>query len=477
MSATPPPLPKQVSHVTAPKDRVPLGSKLAYGAGAFADNTMQNGINNMANQVYNISLGVDPSLISTGLAVPRLWDALIDPFVGNLSDNCRGRWGRRRPFMVGGAIATGLCFAAIWMVPFGWSQGAYFAFFLGVLFLYSTGYAMFSVPFMALGLELTPDYHERTRVLSYRTFFAAASGISIQWMFWLTQRSWFENTVHGMYYVGATVGVVIMGLGLLPAFVVPERMGAIAAKQERAPFWRSLREALGNVAFRRVLYALVAMVFGLFTVQGLGIYVNIYHVFGGNLKAASTLQGLQGTAYQVAAMISIPVVAHLSTRFGKRRTLLGCLILPFIGTLLKWPCFTPANPYLQLIPVILMAPGVASLWTLLGSMVADVCDVDELNHGTRREGVFGAVFFWAFKIGFSLAFFLSGFVLVWSGFDAALGPRQAPEAIATMRVLFTVLPAASILVALWCVSRFPINEGAAYATRTALEQRRGGVNA
>lgn len=467
--------PSPSARPTAPEDRITLARKLAYGAGAFADNTMQNGINNMASQVYNISLGVDPSLVSTGLAIPRLWDALIDPFVGNLSDNWRGRWGRRRPFMIGGAIATGLFFAAIWMVPFGWSQSAYFAFFLGVLFLYSTGYAMFSVPFLALGFEMTPDYHERTRVLSYRTFFGAASGIGLQWMFWLTQRSWFENTVHGMYYVGAGVGLVIMCTGLLPAFVIRERMGLLTARQERVALGRSLRESLGNVAFRRILYALIAMVFGLFMVQGLGIYVNIYHVFGGDMKAASTLQGLQGTAYQVSCMLSIPIVAHFSSRFGKRRTLFGSLLFPLIGTLLKWVCFTPDNPYLQLIPVILMAPGIASLWTLLSSMVADVCDEDELRHGIRREGIFGAVFFWAFKIGFSLAFFLSGFVLVWSGFDVKLDPRQLPEAMTTIRLLFTIMPAISILIALWCVSRFPLTEAKAYAIRTLLEQRRGSV--
>lgn len=464
------------SHATAAKDRVPLGQKMAFGAGAFADNLMQNCVGNMANQVYNISLGVPPHLVSIALSLPRLWDALIDPAVGNYSDNCRSSRGRRYPFIIGGAITTGILFAAIWMVPFGWSSWGYFWFLLSMLFLFSTGYAAFSVPYVALGLEITSDYHERTRIFAIRALFGALSGIGVQWMFWLTQRPVFGGTVQGMYVVGAGVGVLMIALGVLPALFIPERMSKLTLHQTHQRLGRSLREALGVAAFRKILYALVAMVFGLFMVNSLGIYINIYHVFGGDVKAASMLTGLTGTAYQLTSIAALPLITLLSNRVGKRRTLMICLILPLVGTLAKWVCFTPTHPYLQLVPYILMAPGIAGLWTLLGSMLADVCDLDELTFGARREGTFGAVYFWAHKIGLSLAVFLSGYVLVWAGFDAAMGGRQTAHTILVLRVIFTLLPAVAITLTLLFVSRFPITERSAYETRMALEKRRGAIN-
>jgi glycoside/pentoside/hexuronide:cation symporter, GPH family len=446
---------------------------MAFGAGAFADNLMQNCIGNMANQVYNISLGVPPHLVSIALSIPRLWDALIDPAIGNFSDNCRSSRGRRFPFIIGGAISAGLVFITIWLVPTGWSSWAYFWYLLGMLFLFSTGYASFSVPYVAIGLEITSDYHERTRIFAIRAFFGALSGIGVQWMFWLTQRPVFGDTLQGMYVVGAGMGVIMIALGVMPALFIPDRMSKLTLRQTHQGLGRSLREAISVAAFRQILYALVAMVFGLFMVNSLGLYINIYHVFGGDIKAASVLTGLTGTAYQVTSIAALPLITHLSRRLGKRRTLIICLILPLIGTLAKWVCFTPAHPYLQLVPYILMAPGIACLWTLLGSMLADVCDLDEHTFGVRREGTFGAVYFWAHKIGLSLAVFLSGYVLVWAGFDATIGRVQSVHTILVLRVIFTLLPAIAIALTILFVSRFPITERSAYEIRKALEKRRG----
>jgi len=465
--------PRGAAHVTAPEDRVPTGQKLAYGGGACADNLMQNGINTMANPVFNMTLGVDPGLISTALSLPRLWDAFVDPFVGTSSDNTRGRWGRRKPYILAGSVLCGLFFALVWWVPRGWSDGAYFAHFLAMSLLFFTAYAVFVVPFTALGMEMSPDYHERTRVLAYRTFFGSVSGIGMAWMLWLAQLSIFKDTHDGMRWVGIGTGLVIALLGMLPALFVRERTRVAVAKQRKLPFWGSLREAVAVKPFRTLLYAVVLMAIGLFMVNGLGYYISIYYVYGGDIRASSAVLGWSGTLYHVSNMVSLPLITLASTRFGKRRTLIACLCLPLVGTLSKWFCYHPDYPYLQLVPVLLMGPGMAAFWTLIGSMVADVCDVDELQNGVRREATLGAVHAWAFKVGLSVALLLSGFVLTWSGFHAEAGGAQADGVLTTMRVLFTFFPAVALVITIWLIMRFPITEQSAYDTRRELEKRRG----
>lgn len=473
MKENTPNAPDSQVHRTASEDKVTVGQKFAYGGGAYADNVMQNGINTMAMPVYNMTLGVDPVLISTGLALPRLWDAFSDPLFGAWSDNARTRWGRRKPFIISGALLSGLLFALLWLIPHGWPSWAYFVHFLGMSLLFYTAYTIFAIAYTALGFEMSPDYHERTRVLAFRTFFGSVAGISMSWMLWLAQRPVFTDTVDGMRWVGIGTGVSIALLGILPAWFIKERANVTVARQQKIPLKRSLLEAAGIKPFRQIVYAVVLMAIGLFTVNGLGFYINIYYVHGGDMQAASVVQGWSGTTYHLSNMISLPLITWAATRFGKHRTLAVCLVFPLVGTLLKWFCYNPSYPYLQLVPVLMMGPGMAALWTLLGSMIADVCDVDEYQNRVRREATLGAVYSWAFKCGLTLALLLSGFVLSMSGFKASLGGNQTVEALTIMRGLFAFVPAIALIGTIWIVMRFSIGEREAYEIRALLEKRRG----
>ncbi|OAM91264.1 MFS transporter [Termitidicoccus mucosus] len=459
-------------HKTASDDKVSFGQKLAYGAGGYADNLMQNSVNQMAKPVFNMTLGVDPGLLTTALALPRLWDAIIDPFIGTASDNARTRWGRRKPFVVVGATLCGLLFALLWMVPHGWPKAGYLAHFFIVVMLFYTAYAVFTVPYGAVGIEMSPDYHERTRVVAFRTFFSGIAGISTSWMLWLSQRSVFTDALHGMHWVGLGVGLTMIVLGVMPALFVKERGQTKARKQRKVPLLPSLKESITIKSFRLILLIIVLMSIGLFMVNGLGYYINIYYVFGGDMRAASAIQGVTGTVYQVSGMLALPLITMASSRFGKRRTLFVCLFLPLVGTIAKWFCYTPSYPYLQVVPPLLMSPGLACLWTLLGSMLADVTDVDELKHGVRREGTLNAIYMWASKLGTSAAVLMSGYVISFSGFKAEFGGAQTPESMLVMRALVAFLPALSIAAAIIIVKRFPIGEAEAYATRKELEHRR-----
>jgi GPH family glycoside/pentoside/hexuronide:cation symporter len=213
----------------------------------------------------------------------------------------------------------------------------------------------------------------------------------------------------------------------------------------------------------------VLMILGLTMVSNLGYYVSVYHVFGGDKSELSGRIITFGQwSAQICTVLSVPVLTRVSKKIGKKGTLYIAMGLAIIGSMLKWVCYTPSNPWLLLIPGMVMSSGLAATWTLINSMIPDVVDVDELKTGERREGMYSAIYSWMFKIGLSLSLVISGYVLHGSGFNASLGAAQDPQAIFTMRVFFSMIPVVSITLAVLLLMRFPLNEKRAYEVREEL---------
>ncbi|MBT8404288.1 MAG: MFS transporter, partial [Gemmatimonadetes bacterium] len=140
-------------------------------------------------------------------------------------------------------------------------------------------------------------------------------------------------------------------------------------------------------------------------------------------------------------------------------------------------CYNPDIPWLVILPAPLMAFGLGGLFTLMGSMIADVVDMDELTSHQRREGMFGSIYWWVVKLGMAAALAGGGFLLNATGFDVALEGNQTPETILMMRIFDAFIPAVASLVAIWAVASYPITEEVAHETRAELERRRGGAEA
>ena len=157
---------------TKAEDRIPFRLKVVYGLGAFVNNTLADAIGRMMI-VLNLGLGMSPALVGLLGALPRLTDAITDPLMGYTSDNTRSRWGRRRPYIFVGAIAVAIVFTLLWQLPPGKSEGWYFWYFLGGSLIFFLAYTVYATPWVALGYELTPDYHERTRLMGELLRFCA----------------------------------------------------------------------------------------------------------------------------------------------------------------------------------------------------------------------------------------------------------------------------------------------------------------
>jgi GPH family glycoside/pentoside/hexuronide:cation symporter len=201
-----------------------LRSKLLYGLGYIPDVVMGNLIALLALMIYNVELGVSATLIGFAIALPRLWEAFTDPLIGRLSDGCRSRWGRRRPFLVVGAVAGGLLCMALWSPPAGLSTDGLYWWFLIVSVLYLTAYAAYNVPYQALGLEMATSDRDRASLAGFR---AAANNLS--WIIILpvvpklVTNGWLgDNLVDSVQVVGVLVGILIIVLGVTAAVTCKE---------------------------------------------------------------------------------------------------------------------------------------------------------------------------------------------------------------------------------------------------------------
>jgi len=458
---------------TPAADRIPLVGKLGYAFGGMAYNLMINGIGNLAMFVLNIGLGVNPVLVGLGLSLPRFYDAIADLAMGHISDNFRSRFGRRKPFMLVGGIGAGLAFAAIWFMPHGWSENAYFAYFLGSSLVFYTFLTLFGVPWSALGFSMTADYNERTRLMGFNTFFSSGILLLLPWLYALTKLPVFPDALTGARVVGTFVGSLIILLSLLSTLLCPERVVHEQMSAER----ESLKDQLGGVFHNRPFMILSAVVFamciGILTISSISPYIAIYYIYGGSETAASVLIGMGGTAWQASSILFIPLITICATRFSKKSALIVFLCGALFGNLIKWVCYTPTYPLLSLLPSVFVAMGFCALWVLVSSMIADACDFEELRSGARNEGILGAVYSWVMKLGGTLAFASSGFLLNITGFQQALGGHQSPQTILNMRLLDLGIPAAAILCAIMLVIVYPLTEQRSREIRKALEQKRG----
>ncbi|MGJ8642134.1 MAG: MFS transporter [Luteolibacter sp.] len=459
-------------HKTAAADRVLHKAKLGYGTGMLAYALMMNGYSQMVNPIFNISLGISPVVIGWIFAIGSFWEALVSPILGSVSDNTRSQLGRRRPWIALGSVLSALSFAAIWWVPEEKSDLYYSAHLAVTTLVFYLSFAIFSVSYMALGMELSPDYHERTAVVAYRTFLAKIGLMLAGTMFWWTQRDFFSGTIDGMRWTGLGAAAVILLTGFIPS--VTSRAHPYAALKpgaKRVPFLRSAAATVRITSFRRLCLASFVLLLSFTMVQHLGFYMNLYVVYGGDQKASANLTALAPIAHAIPAMASIPVISWISMRLGKRNTLLGCLAIACIGTLSKWVCYRPDMPYLQLVPNLLEGIGMGAAWLLISAMIPEAVDEDELVSGERREGMFSAVYSSSFKLGVGVALIFSGYTLAWSGYDADLGRHQSESVELNLRLFFTTIPAVGILIGFWLMLRYSISEERAYEIRQELEAR------
>ena len=473
-------------HMTAKKDRIPFFQKFIYGMGSLANDSQAAFIGQMVI-VLNLGLGVNPFLVGIIGCIPRIFDAVLDPIVGYSSDNARTKYGRRRPFMFFGAIAAGICFAFMFQLYKGHSEMYYFWYFLIFQILFFAGFTCYSIPWIALGYEMTPDYHERTSLQSASKLFAQVPWLISPWCWAIMHnKKWFPDIVHGGRTLAIIIGAVVIFGGVLPAIFNKEHFDKLPKPVKNKSYGDVLKNLFKGVAitFKNKLFvklcAITFLIFNGFMLSATFIaYVIFFYVFA---KAPSldqaysgggTLLGWYGSFSAVCTMGVVAIIPWLSRKLGKRNTFFITIPLSIIGYALKWIGYNQGQPYLLLVCAPFITFGLGSLFTLTLSMVADVCDEDELETGERREGVFSAVYWWMVKLGLALASFIGGALLTGTGFKQELGLGQAPETLLWMRVFDVLIPIVTSIAAIFIITTIDDSVEKAHGVRMQLEARRG----
>ncbi len=417
---------------TTPDTRIHFSQLAAYGSGGIIPIALFNIAGILVGLMGNISLGISAFWLGVILIIPRLWDAVSDPIIGHLSDNARTRWGRRRPFVLIGGLLVAVFFVLIWWIPNGENVRAWFpsetgfhafqlVYILIMLLLFFTACTIFEIPHGALGMEMTNDYHERTRLFSAKSFIGNFFAMSTPWLFALANLEVFKgpggNEADGMRYVSLMVAGILIPLSIWWFVSLKEPGFQRVSTQKKNPFWKSMKHAIGNRNFIMLTLAIFALAMGFNFVNLLGSYIPIFYVFGGDKVAGAYLLGINGTIWAITGLLAVFPLNWISPKLGKRNTLILAIVLMALAQLSKIVCYNPDYPYLIIIPTVLLSAGMLFFFTLGSSMVGDICDEDDLNSGQRTEGAFYSVFWWFIKMGTALASFVAGALIVFTMFN------------------------------------------------------------
>jgi GPH family glycoside/pentoside/hexuronide:cation symporter len=443
----------------SPEGTLPLGRIVAFGAASI-------GLTSMAfvNALYLFKFSTDVLLIAPGVmgllyGVSRIWDAISDPLVGRMSDLTRSRLGRRRSWIFASIPATGLAFIMLWAPP-STLDTLGLSVWVGVaLLIFSTAQTMFSVPHYALGVEMTSDYNERTRVFGVRQLMGGA-GLLIGVVSFYGLASADDPRAFALpLAIAIAVGAgLLTGFGVAPIRERPEYQGRGGEGLRRA-FWDVFRNPHARLLL--LMYGIES--FGAATTGILSVYITQYVV-----KAPQAFYIVILMFYIVPSFALGPLWSRISRRVGKRRLWLWSMVVATIAYALH--SFLGEGTIVFWCAISVLQGTTAGVGSVIGpSIKGDVIDWDELQTGERKEGAYLAVWTFVQKSAHGLCAILLGFALQWVGFEP-----NAEQTIATkwtLLGLYGFLPAICYGIGTVLLARFQLNEREHAAIRAELDAR------
>lgn len=471
------------------RDRIPVPTKISYGLGTGIDMWGLWLYPAVAFAVFNIYLGVAPWLVGLALTLIRIYDAIADPIAGWISDNFRSKFGRRRPFILIAGILSGLGLPALFLVSPSWVDQTFLG--LSVVFwymivssmIYIPLMALYTVPYNSLGAEMTPDYEERTSVMTYRSSMQKIFEIGNFYALRFTNLSWFllpgavgKNTLLGMQVYTSILGLLMAAFAIIIFFRVKERYyeRVVVKTKERISLKSSFYETLKCKPFRIMMGVGASFTMGTSMVGALGYYATVYYVCGGSTINGDNWNFWMGFAFMVGGFCGPLILGRVARATDKKTGVIAAAIIGILGYGGSWFLYTPLIPWLQTIASGTMGLAAGGLWMLHGSIGADIIDYDELNMGIRREGSFTACGSYILKLGNSMGYFVSGLILGWAGFNSSHG-AQAPETIFWIRASLATLPVAGLLAVIFFIAKLQLTKEKCEEIRVQLESRRGKV--
>ena len=462
--------------------KVPMGQKIAFGFGMLA-NQMFPAILGIFMVVLVEDLGFSGWMWSLVFLFPRIFDAITDPIMGFISDNTKSKWGRRRQYVLIGGILMGLAYIFMWQLSK--ADGVeynFWYFFLWSLVFY-LGLTIFSVPYVAMGYEMSDDFHERTNIMAIAQFIGQWAWV-IAPLFWIIMydESWFPSADIAVKELAIWVAIPCAICAMVPAIFIKsnstldedyEPLNSANIGNSLMKIFESFVAAFKIKEFRKLCGA-TFLIFNAFnTVAALTFFVIVYKLFNGDAGASGIWVSMFGCLGALGTtFIVIPAVAWMSKKLGKKKAFMLSQAISLIGYIMLYFLFIPGKPWMYIIALPFFSFGIGSLFTIMMSMTADVIDIDEINTGKRREGIFGAIYWWMVKVGYGIAGAVSGVIITVVGFNSDLATTDQQSAVDGLHAFFCFFPMVGTILAMLIMRNYSITEERAIEIRAELEKRK-----
>ncbi|MBL9101913.1 MAG: MFS transporter [Myxococcales bacterium] len=426
------------------------GLCLAYGAGSIGAGIFSTIPGLLLLFYLTDTLGVGAGLAGLAVLIPKLWDIFTDPIVGAWSDRSRSRWGRRRPFLLAGALTLPPCFVALFMAPVG-EPALAFAWVLVAFCLAATAFTLFQVPYASMPAEMSADYHERTALVAYRMAFVTIGILAAGALAPIIIKSAGGGAAGyaRMSVVLAAVTAAAMLVAFLGTRAAPQT--ADAGDPPTMPLRAQLAVAIADRAYRTLWQAYALQCVALGAVLAAVPYFVRYTLVEGEEAVTLLFVCLVGPA-----IVTMPLWSALSRRIGKRASyLVAATIFAVMAASLLLA--GPGRLALVGVQVALLGVGFAGLQVFPFALLPELIDADAARTGRRREGVFTGLWYVGEKGGFALGAWLVSGMLAASGFverTAGASVVQPATALLGVHLAMSIAPALLALLSLPLLRQF-----------------------
>jgi GPH family glycoside/pentoside/hexuronide:cation symporter len=412
---------------------------LFYGLGSASNGIKNRSITTFLLLFYSQVVGLPATWVGSALAITLIFDGLLDPVIGQVSDNFRSKWGRRHPFIYFSAIPYAAIFVLLWTPPAGWSPGALLAYMTVCVVLLRSIDTFFEVPASAMSAELTPDYHQRTTLIACRYFFTFAGGLT---MIWMAYRFFFNEASGGLfvrdsYSTYALVAATVIALSILACGMgTHHRIPWLRQPPQRKLTIKLLFVELAQTLANRSLW--LANAAGLFTaiasgmIGGLAIYFQVYF-----WELTPRQLSYLPVAGMAAAFLGILLGPRITRQLGKKRggiAMFAALMLVSITPVsLRLVDIMPPNGssilfYILVIESLLIAMLTLMTAMAITSMIADVAEDSEVKTGRRSEGLLFSIDNVLKKSTAGAGVFVASLILSAAGISGQVRPGEISEA-------------------------------------------------
>ncbi len=462
---------------------MPVSAKLLYGVGEIPITVLMVLSGLFILFFYNSVMGLPATLVGFGLFATLALDAITDPLIGHLSDRTRHRLGRRHVYMLPGALGMGPFFYMLFSPPRALGPTGLFLWLLASMVGLRATSAIYRIPYLGLGAELSRDYDDRTSTMAIRAVFGllgtlAAAGLSFL-LFFPATADGSEPKLHyeGYPHLGLAFGALMSITGLISFFgTLNHRTQGTTDASHGFSFFSAFRISMRNTEFRKL--------WGSSTTFFLAVVLNAsmaiqYFTWYARISNGGTLSGIQSSFY-IGALMGVFVWMALAKKTEKRTLALiavsGTATILLMATLLvgEGRLFGTGHAAPLIFGSIIGGLFASAVWVIPPSMVADVADTDELNTGLRREGIYFGISNFGEKIAGGGALLLSGLLLTLFGKLSHNAPAGAPAATPYLGILYGAVPAVLLMVSLLFIVPYRLNRQTVHSIQRQLARRRNG---